>query len=228
MELNKNSAGTPSPAPAPAEQAPVLQTPAEQTPPEAAAAQQAPANPAPPGGSPPKKRSPILIYILIMFIAAFVLMSLSLISNQGEQQQELTGILTDHAAMAEKLQAALEENMQLKKQVSSLTEEVKELEEDLDAAHLSMTLTATENDELQKHLDAMNNLYLLEGAYRVKDYISCISLIQTLERTGLIEYLQSPGAATGDASSDIYFPHVWTAPHIRFEYIKKTVEDSYK
>ena len=193
------------------------------------AAGQPPANQSPPvSPAPPKKHSPILIYILILCIAAFVLMSLSFMANQGEQQKELSGILTSNAAMAEKLQAALDENLQLKKEVSSLTSRVEKLEKDLDTAHASLTLSTTENDELQKHLNAMNNLYLLEGAYRSNDFISCISLIQTLERTGLVSYLQIPGAATGEASSDLYFPHIWSSPHIRFEYIKKMVEDSYK
>ena len=82
-------------------------------------------------------RSHILVYILILFIAAFLLMALSFLSHQRSNEQVL-GQLHTNVSNLEKLQSALEENVRLQEQVDVQKFQLQELKTELSTSQCTL------------------------------------------------------------------------------------------
>lgn len=182
----------------------------------------APSEPAVTAPEPAKKeKRPILIYILILFIAAFLLMTLSFLASR-RSSEEVLGQLNSSVSALDRLQTALEENVRLQKDVAAQKDRINELEDQLDAA-----LSAHEADAAQQQaqLDAMTNLYLLECAFRRDEFERCREMIQKMDAAGQTALLEIPVSAEGTPSAGLVINGEYTAPAERFEYIRRTVDD---
>ena len=94
----------------------------------------------------PDRKRPVLVYIMILFIAAFLLMAFSFLMHQRSNEQVL-GELHTSVNLLEDYQQALEANNQLTKQVS-------QLEEALSAAKDAQSQSSAERDTARLELDA--------------------------------------------------------------------------
>ena len=145
----------------------------------------------PPAYVPPatreKRQRSVVHYIAILFAAAFLLMLMTYLMDQRQNQamndlnQSLTG-LQDSITDQSSLQDIYEDNMQLIQQVGQLEEQVKQLEED------KQSLTSQLSDQ-EKASQAMDWFWQIDEAYVLGRYSLCRSLIQELEDAGLVDYL---------------------------------------
>lgn len=169
-----------------------------------------------------KSRSdkPVITYIMILFIAAFLLMALSFLMHQRSNTEALGQLQNSMTAMQE-IQATQEENIALQEQLSDLQDE---LDKTLAAYDGQLKALVGDVEQKQLALDAMTNLYLLQQAYNAEEYASCAEIIAFMEANGQAEALVIEGAAEGHASDGIHFPAFWSSPTEQFQQLKEAVE----
>lgn len=135
-------------------------------------------------------KHPVLIYIMILFVAAFLLMGLSFLSSQrrnsqtlGELQSSVSEIQNDRQHI-EALQA----------QLDAAHTEIDTLEQDLN--HSEVSLRDAEGRAKTQHdaYTALNLLYQLQQNYIAGNYDRCRTLIE------LIEFGGYPALMDGDSA----------------------------
>ncbi len=103
-----------------------------------------------PEEAPSKGKKPVLIYIMILFIAAFLMMALSFAAHQRSNTEALGELQNSVSAMQE-VQATQEQIILLQTELADVRKEAEELE---DAAA-----------DAQKQIDALLALYSLQQHY---------------------------------------------------------------
>jgi uroporphyrin-3 C-methyltransferase len=167
-----------------------------------------------------RKDKPVVIYIMILFIAAFLLMALSFLMHQRSNSEALGQLQNSVTAMQE-VQATQEENIALQQQLSDLQEELDKTVAAYDG-QLAALVGDVENKQLA--LDAMTNLYLLQQAYSAGEYESCMEIIGFMEENQQVDALLIEGAAEGNASDGVCLPSFWNTPSARFQQLKEATE----
>lgn len=158
---------------------------------------------------------PVVIYIMILFIAAFLLMALSFLMHQ-RSNTEVLGQLQNSMTAMQQVQATQEENIALQEQLSDLQEE---LDKTTAAYDGQLTALTGDLDQKQLELDAMTNLYLLQQAYSAGEYEICLQIVQHMEEHSLLSAL--PLADAGEESPDeLITPTMLTTPADRFYQLK--------
>ena len=167
-----------------------------------------------------KGRSHILIYILILFIAAFLLMALSFLSHQRSNEQVI-GQLHTNVSNLQKLQSAMEENIRLQEQVNAQILQLDELKDQLSASQAAQTLLSEKLSALEKTLEqqqkeldtlrqtasAMEALTQLQQLLISGDPAACRNAIANMEAAGLDKLLPSTASAPGGVSPYQLFQH---------------------
>ena len=164
----------------------------------------------------PRNEKPVVTYITILFIAAFLLMALSFLMHQRSNSEALGQLQNSMTAMQE-VQATQEENIALQEQLSDLQEEL-----DKTVAAYDGQLSALVGDLEQKELeaDAMTNLYLLQQAYSAGEYEVCQQIILFMDEH---QQISSLGTET-DSADGISLPETITTPADHFYQLKDAVE----
>lgn len=147
---------------------------------------------------------PVVVYIMILFIAAFLLMALSFFMHQ-RSNTEVMGELQHSVTAMQEIQAAQEKIIELQEEISDLQEQ---LEEDTAAAGELQE----ERDALERRSDALLTLYQLQQLYSAKQYEACEDLISEFE-TGLADSLPQESLDGGIVS-----------PAERYQELKAAVE----
>ena len=156
---------------------------------------------------PPKKTRSVLNYILILFIAAFLLMALSFFMHQ-RSNTETMGALQSSVSTMQELQAAQERIIELQDQLAATEELLEVAEESLEEAR-NADITELQNALAKASAQADKNSKALEGTARAMDlfwqideaYVlgrteRCRDLIEILETEVLAPYL--PAESTTD------------------------------
>ena len=173
MNIEKRTAETPNSA----ETTPV-------TPPLAAEAPKQPAG------------KPVIVYIMIMFIAAFLLMALSMLMHQRTTSEGIGELQHSFSAMAD-MQAQQEKVIELQEKLSDAAEEKTDLEDSI--AALKESIAA---EELETK--AMMQLYILQLQFQSEDYGDCRNTIQTMETLELAELLPAQKEYTVPSPAETY------------------------
>ncbi len=132
------------------------------------------------------KQKPVYMYIGILFVAAAMLIVISLLM-QRSSNQEVIGQLQSSVNAIEALQESQVQNMELLGQVSELEEQV-------------ATLT-TEAEESAKTLEALQWLAIIEQQYGAEEYETCFESIEKFKLSGTVEYLPQDNTLTETAPS---------------------------
>lgn len=150
-------------------------------------------------------KKPVVIYIMILFIAAFLLMALSFLMHQrlGRLQNSVSA-MQEVQATQERIIALQEELVQAEKK---LDDQKASYEQELQAAH-------NETDDCRKVTEALTGLYCLQQEYSAKDYENCQEIIRQMEEKNYPALL--PGNIS--AGSGI------TPPSERYQELKDAVE----
>ena len=168
----------------------------------------------------PRSNKPVVVYIMILFIAAFLLMALSFLMHQRSNTEALGQLQNSMTAMQE-VQATQEKNIELQDQLADVQDE---LDKTITAYDGQLTALVGDVEQKQLALDAMTNLYLLQQAYSAGEYESCMEVIRFMEENQQVDALLIEGAAEGSASDGICFPSFWNSPTDRFQQLKEATE----
>ena len=129
----------------------------------------------------PKGKKPVVVYIMILFIVAFLLMALSFMMHQ-RSNSEVLGELQDSVSAMQEIQSTQDQILDLQKQLSDAEEDQAELESQLEEAQKSA-------EDAQLKADALLALYTLQQQYSAGDYDACRRTLQNMTEQGLQDHL---------------------------------------
>jgi len=149
-------------------------------------------------------RKPVIVYIMILFIVAFVLMAVSFVMHQ-RSNTEVIGKLQNSVNALQEVQEAQDKNLQLQQELEDAQAENQQLQKQLDEANTSA-------DSAGGRADALLALYTLQQQYSGQNYDACKATISGMEADGLDKLL--PAEA----------PDGVTTPAQRYLQLKEAVE----
>lgn len=152
----------------------------------------------------------VIVYIMILFIAAFLLMALSSLMQQ-RSNDEAFGKLEHSLSNMQAIQAHQEQIIDLQKQLKSAEEEQDALLEEIAALEQRVEddKFAVAQEQIRAH--AMLGLYNLQQNYLNLEYDACLEIVDYMESNGLVGML--PDKAIDDA----------TSPAVRYGQLKEAV-----
>lgn len=154
--------------------------------------------------SAPEKK-PVIAYIMVLFIAAFLLMALSLVMHQRSNVEALGELQNSVGAM--------QEVQLIQEKVIALQEELSEYKDKLEETQSQLQEETEARAEQDQQLKAYQYLYCLQLQYLNEQYAACQETIQAFEDSGLTEVL-----------TDQPLDHtVTTSPAVRYQQLKDAV-----
>lgn len=136
-------------------------------------------------------KKPVIVYIFVLFIVAFLLMIWSLFSHQRSNTEALGQLQTSVSAMQE-VQALQEQVIQLQKELAETKEQLKQEQEAAEtaaAAQAEAGALLTERDSLEAQVTALTALYRLQQLYAARDLEACETQISELGSGALLDSL---------------------------------------
>lgn len=168
------------------------------TPEESAAKAPVPAEQKPVTG-----KKPVVVYIMILFIAAFLLMALSFLMHQ-RSNSEVLGEFQNSVSALQEMQAAQDRNMQLQEALSQAQDEI-------DALKVSLDQAALDTANAQMTTEALLSLYTLQQQYSASEFDACRQTLQAMEDLKQVDLLPT-GAPNGV-----------TSPRQRYDQLREAV-----
>ena len=133
-----------------------------------------------PAEAPAGRKKPVLTYILILFIVAFLLMAMSFAMHQRSNTEAMTQLQSSVNA--------IQETQQTQEKIIEVQDALRQKEGELEALEQS---TAEEQqaqqqqiDAQQRQIDALTNLYSLQQAYSARDFDTCRVILRVMETGG--------------------------------------------
>ncbi len=164
--------------------------------------------------TPKKPKQPVVIYIMILFIAAFLLMALSSLIHQRSNTEAL-GELQHSLSNMQAVQASQDQIIDLQQQLADAEEAQDTLREELAALEQSTTAALSEKDQAiadaERRTEALRALYTLQQNYLTREHDACMNILQYMEDNALAELL--PDKAVDDA----------TPPNLRYLQLREAV-----
>lgn len=131
---------------------------------------------APPQSAPSHRNKPVVVYIMVLFIVAFLLMALSFFMHQ-RSNTEAMGKLQSSVSALQEVQATQDENIRLQEELSKAEAQSDTLQDKLDDANAAM-------DSADAQTAALLALYTLQQQYSAGNYDACKQTIQGMEDSG--------------------------------------------
>lgn len=129
----------------------------------------------------PKGKKPVVVYIMILFIAAFLLMAWSFASHQRSNTEALGRLQSSVTAMQE-VQDLQDQIIALQRELAEAQKTIEELN-DMNASQQSV-LT-----DLENRATALEWFGALQQLYSTGDYAACRQVIQDFETNRYVDYL---------------------------------------
>ena len=152
---------------------------------------------------PASNKEPVVVYIMILFIVAFLLMALSFFMHQRSNTEALGELQNSVSAMQE-IQATQDKVIQLQ-------EELDKTEDEMDALKDQVQEAEDRVAEKQREVDALTGLYTLQQQFSAGDLDACRQTMQDLEDAGLVDLLSK------DSSNGV------TSPAERYQQLKEAI-----
>lgn len=133
-------------------------------------------------------KKPVLVYIMILFIVAFLLMTLSFLMHQRSNSEAMNRLQNSVNAL-QQTQATQDQNIQLQNDLEAANTEKTQLQKQVDEALNQLTAAHEEISSVEKQLRAMEALYTLQQQYAARDYEACRETIASMEQDGLDKLL---------------------------------------
>ena len=151
----------------------------------------------------PHSKKPVVVYIMILFIVAFLLMALSFLMHQRSNTEALGKLQNSVTAMQE-VQAVQDKVIQLQEELDKTEDQMDELNQQLQERDAAVADAA-------KDADALLALYTLQQQYAAGAYDSCRETMQRMEDDNLVERLSK------DSIDGV------TSPAQRYQQLKEAV-----
>lgn len=156
-----------------------------------------------------QRSKPVVIYIMILFIAAFLLIALSSLMHQRSNTEALGKLQNSVTAMQE-VQANQEKIIELQDELSQAADALDALEKEHEDALAAKDQALSEQEKV---ISAMTDLYRLQQAYSNGNYEQCQKIVDAMEASGSPDYL--PTAVSSNEPV--------TPPNVRFQQFKEAV-----
>lgn len=157
-------------------------------------------------------RKPVIVYILVLFAVAFLLMIWSLFTHQRNNTEALGQLQTSVSTMQE-VQELQEQVIQLQQELAEARSSLEEAREETAAQSQQAAEAQSSAEKYLQQCDALYYLYALQQQYLLRDFDGCRETIRTMEDGGLVELLGEDGGAV-----DV------TSPALRYRQLKEAVE----
>ena len=155
----------------------------------------------------PTGKKPVVVYIMVLFIAAFLLMAWSFASHQRSNTEAIGRLQSSVSAM----QGVQERVVSLEKELGAAQDTIRELERGTD-------LRDSELDAYRRQYQALANLYSLERLYRQENLEGCRKVIDRMEAEDLLVCL-SDNLPLSEQELGLTF-----SPWERYQQLKEAVE----
>lgn len=123
----------------------------------------------------PRGKKPVVLYIMVLFIAAFLLMAWSFASHQKSNTEAIGKLQSSVTAM----QGVQDRVIGLQKELDDAQGQIGDLERDI-------ALREMELEASKRQCDAVTRLYALERLYRQENLESCQEIIDSMEEENLV------------------------------------------
>lgn len=142
----------------------------------------------------PKKRNsrPVVTYILILFTAAFFLLTFSLLANQRSNDQTLDELRQSISSLEEG-QTAQSHALTLQEELDILQDDQYTLLDEIEALEAENTAISDEYDALTAQYNCLELLFQLEMQFQAQAYTDCLSIMQAMTDDNLVELLPTTG-----------------------------------
>ena len=142
----------------------------------------------------PDGKKPVIVYILVLFTAAFLLMIWSLFSHQ-RSNTEAIGRLQGSVSAMQEVQELQDRVIQLQEELAEVKEQLEQEQEAAETAAAAARDEAgallTERDSLEAQVAALTALYRLQQLYAARDLESCEAEISALGSGSLLDSLDA-------------------------------------
>ena len=145
-----------------------------------------------------EKHQHVIIYIMILFIAAFLLMALSSLMQQ-RSNDEAFGKLQHSLSNMQAVQATQDQIIDLQRQLSEAEKAQDKLREEIEGLESRIEDDKVAISQEQLRTEAMLGLYNLQQNYLNQEFDACMEMLQYMEDNGLVDLL--PDKAIDDATS---------------------------
>ncbi len=126
----------------------------------------------------PTGKKPVVVYIMVLFIAAFLLMAWSFASHQRSNTEAIGELQSSVTAM----RGVQDRVVNLEKQLGAAQNKIQDLER-------QAQLREYELEASSRHSRALEGLYALERLYRQESLENCRSVIDMMEQEDLVSCL---------------------------------------
>lgn len=150
-----------------------------------------------------RSKKPVIIYIMVLFIVAFLLMALSFLMHQRSNTEALGELQSSVNAM-QAVQATQEKVIALQDELAKAHEDIAKLQDENEESHAVLADT-------EREMEALLELYTLQQQYSNHAYADCKSTITHMEQEKLVDLLPKDPI------------HDTTAPFERYEELKEAV-----
>ena len=153
----------------------------------------------------PGKKNSVLVYLVILFAVAFLLLLLSYFMQQRASREAYSDLQQSSNSAVQSLDNMLQENEALKGQVEDLTQENDQLQQELEQAQAESQQAQT----AQAHLEALNRLNQIRALYNAGKYTQARQLLAAWEAEtpgGVAAALGEISAALTEEERAIYDP----------------------
>ncbi|MBR3640819.1 MAG: hypothetical protein IKN53_02170 [Oscillibacter sp.] len=120
----------------------------------------------------------MLVYIAVLFLAAFLLLGISLIQNQRSSTEALQSNLS-----------TMQEVQATQDKILALQEDLSALRSDLDEQRTAAETAERDAEEARREAEALRMLYVLQQKWLNRDLDGCKAALQTMTDRGLVSLL---------------------------------------
>ena len=160
----------------------------------------------PEGTTAPRGKKPVVLYIMILFIAAFLLMAWSFASHQKSNTEAIGKLQSSVTAMQ-----GVQDRMIGLQELDAAQEQIKDLERDLSLREMEM-------EAHNRQYMALARLYSLERLYRLENLAACREVIDSMEAEDLVTCLRD---SLSDSQRELGFT---VSDRDRYQQLKEAVE----
>lgn len=151
----------------------------------------------------PSGKKPVVVYIMILFVVAFLLMALSFVMHQ-QSNSKVLGELQDSVSAMQEIQDTQDRLLEMEQELS-------DAEDALDQAQTELDQAKEETLNAQQTQEALLALYQLQQQYSAGDMDGCLETLQRMDDEGLVELLPDDR------------PEGVTSPADRYQQLKEAV-----
>lgn len=151
----------------------------------------------------PTGKKPVVVYIMILFVVAFLLMALSFVMHQ-QSNSKVLGELQDSVSAMQEIQDTQDRLLEMEQKLS-------DTEDALDQAQTELDQAKEDTLEAQQVQEALLALYELQQLYSAGDMDGCLETLQRMDDEGLVELLPDDR------------PESVTSPADRYQQLKEAV-----